>query len=57
MTYEDDFHAYIMECVDFTLPNDILFSVDRQIYVKYIYSLARCQAIFLHKIFGWGQKE
>ena len=28
MAYDDYFHAYIMECVDFTLPNDILFSVE-----------------------------
>ena len=28
MAYDDDFHAYVMECVDFTLPNDILFSVE-----------------------------
>ena len=28
MTYNDFFHAYVMECVDFQLPNDELFSVE-----------------------------
>ena len=28
MAYNDFFHAYVMECVDFQLSNDELFSVE-----------------------------
>ena len=28
MAYDNDFHAYVMECVDLKAPEDILFSVE-----------------------------